>query len=46
MSNQQDLINVVYAPAVYWLTQDFNQADRMLYDKVGVLNPFIKYQRP
>lgn len=47
------LINGVYAaadtagaPAVYWLTQDFNNAGRMLYDKVGVLTPFIKYQRP
>ena len=47
------LINGVYAaadaagaPAVYWLTQDFNKAGRMLYDKVGVLTPFIKYQRP
>lgn len=34
------------APAVYWLTQDFNKAGRMLYDKVGVLTPFIKYSRP
>lgn len=34
------------APAVYWLTQDFNKAGRMLYDKVAVLTPFIKYQRP
>ncbi|WP_456388897.1 N-acetyltransferase family protein [Profundibacter sp.] len=47
------LINAVYkaadeagAPAVYWLTQDFNQAGRRLYDKVAVLTPFIKYQRP
>ncbi|MCF6315944.1 MAG: GNAT family N-acetyltransferase [Marinosulfonomonas sp.] len=47
------LINGVYvaadtagAPAVYWLTQDFNKAGRMLYDKVAVLTPFIKYQRP
>ncbi len=34
------------APAVYWLTQDFNKAGRRLYDKVGVLTPFIKYNRP
>lgn len=47
------LINAVYkaaddagAPAVYWLTQDFNKPGRMLYDKVGTLTPFIKYQRP
>ncbi len=33
------------APAVYWLTQDFNQAARKLYDNVGVLTPFIKYSR-
>jgi GNAT superfamily N-acetyltransferase len=47
------LIEAVYAaadtagaPAVYWLTQDFNHAARHLYDRVGVLTPFIKYQRP
>lgn len=34
------------APAVYWLTQDFNKAGRILYDKVGVQTPFIKYSRP
>lgn len=47
------LIDAVYAaadaagsPAVYWLTQDFNKAARILYDDVAVLTPFIKYQRP
>jgi len=47
------LIEAVYAaadaagaPAVYWLTQDFNHTARHLYDRVGVLTPFIKYQRP
>ncbi len=47
------LIEAVYdaadargAPSVYWLTQDFNAAARTLYDRVGVLTPFIKYQRP
>ncbi|WP_433988979.1 hypothetical protein SuNHUV7_29880 (plasmid) [Pseudoseohaeicola sp. NH-UV-7] len=47
------LINAVYdaadkagAPSVYWLTQDFNATARKLYDKIGVLTPFIKYQRP
>lgn len=33
-------------PAVYWLTQDFNAEARKLYDRVGVLTPFIKYARP
>jgi len=47
------LIEAVYAdadsmgaPSVYWLTQDFNHAGRRLYDRVGVLTPFIKYARP
>ena len=46
------LIEAVYAeadrrgcPQVYWLTQDFNQTARNLYDRIGVLTPFIKYQR-
>ena len=46
------LIEAVYAaadsarcPSVYWLTQDFNHAARKLYDAVGELTPFIKYQR-
>ena len=46
------LIEAVYkaadstgAPAVYWLTQDFNEAGRRLYDRVGPLTPFIKYTR-
>jgi len=46
------LIEAVYEKAdehggsqVYWLTQDFNKAGRALYDKVGSLTPFIKYQR-
>ncbi len=47
------LIEAVYAradaedaPAVYWLTQDFNHTARKLYDRVGKLTPFIRYQRP
>lgn len=47
------LIEAVYAaadrdgcPVVYWMTQDFNAAGRQLYDRVGALTPFIKYQRP
>jgi GNAT superfamily N-acetyltransferase len=46
------LIEAVYvaadkssAEAVYWLTQEFNEAGRALYDKVARLTPFIKYQR-
>ena len=33
-------------PRVYWLTQDFNEAGRRLYDRVGELTPFIRYDRP
>lgn len=47
------LIGAVYeradaagAPAVYWLTQHFNAVARKLYDRVGVLTPFIEYDRP
>jgi GNAT superfamily N-acetyltransferase len=46
------LIEAVYAaadaqgaPAVYWLTQEFNYRGRMLYDQVGQKTPFIKYNR-
>lgn len=46
------LIEAVYeaadhagAPAVYWLTQDFNTTARQLYDRIGVVTPFIKYNR-
>jgi GNAT superfamily N-acetyltransferase len=46
------LIEAVYktadangTPAVYWLTQDFNQTARQLYDRVATLTPFIKYTR-
>lgn len=46
------LIEAVYAaadrancPNVYWLTQDFNHTARKLYDRIGKLTPFIKYQR-
>ncbi|MCI4644292.1 MAG: GNAT family N-acetyltransferase [Hyphomonadaceae bacterium] len=31
--------------SVYWLTQDFNEAARKLYDRVATVTPFIKYQR-
>lgn len=47
------LIEAVYAradaagaPAVYWLTQDFNQQARQLYDRIGRVTPFIRYVRP
>lgn len=47
------LIETVYteadeagAPRVYWLTQEFNYKGRMLYDRVGVKTPFIRYDRP
>ena len=46
------LIEAVYAeadkagaPSVYWLTQDFNATARKLYDRIGKLTPFIRYQR-
>jgi len=46
------LIEAVYkaadeagSPGVYWLTQDFNLQARKLYDRIGVLTPFIKYNR-
>lgn len=34
------------APSVYWLTQESNDTARLLYDRIGTLTPFIKYQRP
>ncbi len=33
------------APNVYWLTQNFNSTARRLYDRIGTLTPFIKYNR-
>lgn len=46
------LIEAVYAAAeaaganqVYWLTAEDNATARRLYDRVGRLTPFIKYQR-
>jgi len=32
-------------PSVYWMTQNFNEVGRRLYDRVGHLTPFIKYSR-
>ncbi len=46
------LIEAVYAASdargadqVYWLTEDINATARRLYDRIGRLTPFIKYQR-
>lgn len=46
------LIEGVYAAAdaagvsfVYWLTAEDNYPGRMLYDRVAVKSPFIRYQR-
>ena len=46
------LIEAVYsaadaagAPPIYWLTQTFNTTARQLYDRIGVVTPFIKYNR-
>lgn len=46
------LIEAVYraadaagVPSVYWMTQEFNYAGRMLYDRVAERTPFIKYSR-
>jgi len=46
------LIEAVYraadaneTPNVYWLTQEFNQPARQLYDSIGALTPFIRYNR-
>ena len=47
------LIEAVYAaadangsPNVYWMTNQDNQTARQLYDRVGQVSNFIKYQRP
>ena len=46
------LIEAVYAVAdgngthsVYWLTQNFNETARRLYERVAHLTDFVKYQR-
>ena len=48
----QALIGAVYAAAdaagaapVYWFAQDSNAPARRLYDRIGVLTPFIRYNR-
>ena len=47
------LIEAIYSiadhagtPSVYWTTQSDNVTGRRLYDRVGTLTDFIKYQRP
>ncbi len=47
------LIEAVYdaadkngTPSVYWLTQDFNETARRLYDRIANVTQFIRYQRP
>jgi len=40
-----DAADAAGAPAVYWLTQDFNTTARRLYDRIGVKTPFIRYDR-
>lgn len=46
------LIEAVYAaadaagaPAVYWMTQNFNTGGRRLYERVGKPTPFIRFNR-
>lgn len=41
-----DAADAAGAPSVYWLTQDDNATGRQLYDRIGTLTNFIKYQRP
>ena len=48
----RSLIESVYSEAdknktssVYWLTQDFNHQARKLYDNIGTVTSFIKYNR-
>ncbi len=40
-----DAADAAGVPAVYWMTQEFNYAGRMLYDQVAVRTPFIRYSR-
>lgn len=47
------LIEAVYevadkegCPAVYWQTQELNKTARQLYDRIAILSPFVKYDRP
>ncbi len=37
--------DIIGAPTVYWMTEDFNHTAHRLYDHVAKRTPFIKYQR-
>ena len=41
-----DAARHIGADQLYWSTQEFNYAGRMLYDKVAKRTPFIKYAKP
>ena len=41
-----DAADAAGCPSVYWLTQEFNEVGRRLYDRIGEVTPFIKYVRP
>lgn len=40
-----DAADAAGSSSVYWLTQEFNYTGRMLYDRIGVKTPFIRYNR-
>ncbi|TYC56289.1 GNAT family N-acetyltransferase [Rhodobacterales bacterium] len=49
------LIEAVYGAAdaepcasgrVYWITDDDNDRARQLYDRIGALSPYVRYDRP
>lgn len=40
-----DAADAAGSPTVYWLTQEFNTEARKLYDRIGTVTPFIKYNR-
>jgi len=40
-----DAADAAGAPSVYWMTQEFNHTARQLYDRIGVVTPFVKYSR-
>ncbi len=40
-----DAADAAGCPSVYWLTQNFNTRARHLYDRIGKLTPFIRYNR-
>jgi len=40
-----DAADTAGCPSVYWLTQQDNSVARRLYDRVGKLDPFLRYSR-